>query len=229
MSTIGKLFFSLPLLFFISLILIPYVHGAPPITTVQQITTGYSIVDSTQYLLKTNAPYQYNFFVYNISNGLQRTNTTVSCIFYIANSTGEVIFYNSTSYLSDGHWGIDVPSSIFSLDGFYAYGTKCNSSTLGGATTGLFEVTSSGNENLGFYIIIFSLMLIFLLSGILGKNIALTFVGATMAIFVGLYCVVNGIYTYNNETTDVLSIIIIIFGAYWAWKASEAYFLTGGE
>jgi hypothetical protein len=132
------------LILLILLIYIPFVSSAPPVTTVQQIVNGYTIIDSPQTIFKQGQNYQYNFFVVNISNGALKLSDITSCIFYLANSSGEVIFYNSVPYKPEGYWGIDILGGNFSNIGFYNFGARCNSSTLAGATSGLWEVTATG-------------------------------------------------------------------------------------
>jgi len=150
---------------FVILLVMPMVSAAPPITTVQQIQNGYNIIDSPQSYISLKTNYQYNFFVNNISNGALKDNTTTSCIFYLANKSGEVIFYSNVPYFSNGHWGIDINGGNFSELGFYAYGTRCNSTTLAGSISGLFEVTKNGFDSASqnFYPLIISIISIILI------------------------------------------------------------------
>ena len=185
--------------------IIPFVSSAPPVTTVQQITNGYIIEDSPQTILKQNQDYQYNFFVYNLSNGLLKDNLTVTCVFYLSNSYGDVIYTaNSSYYKSDGHWSNFISGGNFSNIGFYFYGVKCLSATLGGAVTGSYEVTLNGEEitvsrsiiNIGllllFVIFLITSLMIFMESqnllakvGMFGLSylllIAITFISWSMA------------------------------------------------
>jgi hypothetical protein len=115
------------------------VSSAPP------ITEGYFIEDTPQTTLKKDRDFQYNFFVYNLTDGILITNESVNCIHYISNSEGAVISFENVPYFeSDGHWGLTIDKGNFSENGLYYYGTKCNSSTYGGVTTGTWKVNPSG-------------------------------------------------------------------------------------
>jgi hypothetical protein len=129
-----------------SISLLPIVSTAPPVTQVQQITSGYIITDSAQTLFKLGQDYQYNFFVTNITNGALKINDSVTCKFFLANSTGKVIFAGDVLYHdgTQGYWGVDIDGGNFSQVGFYNYGTRCNSTSLAGAIAGLWEVTKTG-------------------------------------------------------------------------------------
>jgi hypothetical protein len=117
------------------------VSSAPP------ITEGYFIEDTPQTTLKKDRDFQYNFFVYNLTDGILITNESVNCIHYISNSEGAVISFENVPYFeSDGHWGLTIDKGNFSENGLYYYGTKCNSSTYGGVTTGTWKVNPSGLE-----------------------------------------------------------------------------------
>ncbi len=123
------------------------VSAAPPVTTVQSITTGYSIVDPPQSVLEQNHNFQYNFFLQNISNGLLLDNVTGvyrNCTFFLADLYGQVIYIHDVPYFADGHWGINLAGGNFSRIGEYAYGVRCQSSALGGSISGKWIVTKTG-------------------------------------------------------------------------------------
>ena len=86
------------LFLFIFLFSISFISAAPPVTTVQQLTTGYQILDSPQTVFKQGQDYQYNFFVTNLSNGALKLNDTTSCTFYLANSNGTVLFFTMLTW-----------------------------------------------------------------------------------------------------------------------------------
>ena len=164
-----------------------FASAAPPVTTVQQITEGFQIIDSPQLILKLNQDYQYNFFVSNISNGALQTNISASCIFYLANSSGKIILYSKVPYVPEGYWGLDIAGANFSSIGYYAYGTRCNSTTLAGSTTGLLYVTQIGidSSNQNFIPMILSIggiiVIILILAYVLAEHH-----GIVSAVFAGL-------------------------------------------
>lgn len=126
------------------LMLLMTIVTAQPTTTIYSFPEGYTIVPSETNQLKINDDFQYNFFVYNQSNGMLLTNETLNCTFFLANSTGEIMYSGSVPYYSDGRWGIDISGSNFSQTGMYAHGTKCIGDGSGGTTTGQLEVTRLG-------------------------------------------------------------------------------------
>ena len=134
---------KIALLLFI-LLSITLINAAPPVTQVQQFSEGYVIEPSPLQVVKQNTPYQMNFFIYNVSTGREISNTSTSCLFYLANSSGIVKTFSKVDYFNDGHWGILLDSKNFSTLGFHPYGIKCNSSMLGGAYVNYFQVTTTG-------------------------------------------------------------------------------------
>ena len=130
----------------ILLLSVQTVSSAPPVTTVQQFATGYVIEDSPQINLKQNESYQINFFIYNLSDALPLDNASINCTYYLANNSGRVIFFGNVEYKSEGYWGLTLSGGNFSYSGIYNYGIKCNSTSLGGVTTGYYEVTPTGIE-----------------------------------------------------------------------------------
>jgi hypothetical protein len=161
----------IPLLFFVCIFSISLISAAPPVTTVQQISEGYLVLDSPQELLKQNANFSYNFFVYNLTNGALKTNTSISCVHYISDSHGNLIFYSNVLYHPSGYWSVQIDGGNFSNLGYYYYGTRCNSSSLGGAEIGTWKVTPTGEEIsdpqsriiiMGFWIMIIISVLLFI-------------------------------------------------------------------
>jgi len=163
----GKINFFLVLAIFF---LMPLISSAPPVTTVQQFSEGLIIIDTPQTALRQNQNFQYNFFVYNMTSGGLMSSTEISCKYIISDNRGEIVYYATPEYFSsDGHWGIDINSLNFSQSGFYYYGTRCNTSNLGGATTGYYHVTPLGHdittaESMLHFIFLISIMFTFLLS-----------------------------------------------------------------
>jgi hypothetical protein len=127
--------------------LVATVSSAPPVTTIQQFASGYVIEDSPQEYLKQNSQFQYNFFLYNLTDGQLMTNASISCTFYLSNSTGYILVLEDVPfYVSDNHWGTIIAGGNFSNVGDYYYGTRCNSTILGGMMTGTWKVTPNGEE-----------------------------------------------------------------------------------
>src|SRR6056297_2148107 len=136
---------QLSLLFLMIILCFSFVTSAPPVTTVQEFPEGYIIVEYPDRYLKIEQDYQYNFFVYNTSNGILLVNQSLTCNFFLDNSSGEVVFSKEADYFADGHWGVDILGGNFSNAGRYAYGVSCQDGN-GGALAGSFEVNHSGED-----------------------------------------------------------------------------------
>jgi len=152
---------------FLGIFLMSFMFAQPPFTQVQQFPQGYIIVESQHEYLKQNQDYQYNFFVYNSSNGVLMDDTHMNCTFFLADSSGEVIFSSEVDYFPDGHWGIDIEGANFSEIGYYPYGVSCQDK-FGGALAGIFEVTSSGKNNTVYKVLAYIILLLFFFSVIFG-------------------------------------------------------------
>jgi hypothetical protein len=137
--------YMLGIVVFCTILLMAMISAQPPVTTVQQFQEGFIIVESPHDFLKLNEDYQYNFFVYNQSNGVLMDNSSITCNFILANISGEIILNQEVNYFSDSHWGIDILGGNFSYSGGYPYGVSCQDS-YGGALSGFFQVTESGVE-----------------------------------------------------------------------------------
>jgi len=123
----------------------PLAAAVPPVTQIQSFTEGYVIEGTPQEFIKQNTAFQYNFFVYDISNGKAVTSSAVECIFYMATDNGTVTaFENATYFPNTRHWGVLINKNNFSSVGHHPFGVKCNSTLYGGAKVSYFTVTSSG-------------------------------------------------------------------------------------
>ena len=216
---------------------VSFISAVRPVTTTQNFEKSYIISDSPQIILQQDQCYQVNFFLYNSSDGTLVDDTIVECVYYLANSSGMVMFYNSVLYDDAsgryGHWGIELGEGNFSEPGQYAYGIKCNSTFLGGSTVGEYRVTPTGEESttyeavMGLTIILVMLLIgfvllflgkdleyipfkIFLLA--LGALFLVTTVGLVLNIVNNL--MINSAVLYSTlSNIYVLSTILILGGA----------------
>ena len=120
------------------------VSSAPPITEIQQFTEGYIIEGSPTEYIKQGENFTYNFFLYNVSNGVKLSNAGISCSFYLADNTGTLKYSTVPTYNAQGYFFVLIAGGNFTNVGHYPYGVNCNSSSLGGASVGYFEVTPNG-------------------------------------------------------------------------------------
>jgi hypothetical protein len=195
-----------------------FVAAAPPVTTVQQFVEGYAIIDTPQINLVQNHNFQYNLFLYNLSNGVLLDNSSSRiCVFYLADPYGEVIFYSNVSYFSDGHWGLDVNGDNFSRIGEYAYGTKCQGTGFGGSVSGLWHVSPTGWDlsqaqtyiYLAGFVLLIMFALFFFTLGIIFKHpgtkiFLMALAGLTMIFLLGL--VLASMNDYLAFFTSALSL-----------------------
>lgn len=152
--------------FLVVLFLLPLVLSAPPVTQVQQFTEGYTIETSPTEYIKQNTDFTLNYFLYNISNGLNVGDAGVSCFYYLADSEGN-LKYSARPSFSDGYYSLVIKAGNFSEAGHYAYGIRCNSSEFGGTYTSFYEVRLSGLEITTPVSIIYSLFIFILILGFL--------------------------------------------------------------
>jgi len=164
-------------------------------------SSGYIIIESPQENLKQLTDYQYNFFLYNDSDGILLDNSSIYCTFYLANKTGGVILFQNATYFSDDHWGIDINKNNFSDLGAYAYGVSCQNVNFGGALSGFFDVTREGNapiteaQGIIIGISIFSIMLIGLFFIVLSLGIKNPVVKIVMLGFAAIFLIIIMLYT----------------------------------
>ncbi|NCD05886.1 MAG: hypothetical protein EOL97_07180 [Spirochaetia bacterium] len=138
------------------IILFSSLSGAvPPPTTVDYFPTGYALIEAQLSTIKVNQSYNYNFILYNSSNGVLINNDTVNCRIFVVNNTGILRFKGNISYTDDEYWSIMIPAEVFSSPGEYPYGVDCIDGS-GGALSGTFYATPTGEildpQNAALYI-----------------------------------------------------------------------------
>ena len=144
------------------LFLISSISAAPP--TFTQIIDGGLTIDFVKIsILEQNQDFNFNFHVFNTSNGIRLTNSTTNCTFHLFNNKGSHIIQemNIPFDVSGGDWELKTMGGNFSRLGEYAYLVDCSSTdTLGGAVSVEIEVTESGHGVNEGQAIIYSIALI---------------------------------------------------------------------
>jgi len=215
-------------------LLLSFVSAVPPVTTTQQFEKSYIIVDSPQTILKQNQFFQVNFFLYNSSDGFLVDDTIVECVYYLANSSGMVVFYDSVPYDHTsgkyGHWGIELTSANFSNSEVYDYGIKCNSTFLAGNTVGEYKVTPTGVElDIPTTIILIlilgllSILLFFSINGIKNAISGVWMIAYACLTYVMLYLIIGFLYLLSKYYLWYTSIFESIL--YIAWFVMGIGFL----
>lgn len=168
----------LVLLLFVVLLLFPLINAVAPFQVGTQ--QGYLIKVTQQEYIKQNADYEFDFHIFNASDGVPITNASTQCFFDLDNSTGQSIYKQPASYVGTSNfpneWEVLIKGGNFSYVGVYSYIIQCNSSTLGlgGFESVHLRVTSTGQEPTtsssityaSFFIIIiaFFLLILFIMS-----------------------------------------------------------------
>lgn len=134
------------LIFILILLFIPFVSSVPPVTTVDEFPEGYLITEQQQGSILYNQDYNYNFFVQNASNGIEITDATVTCTFFLANISGDILYSTNATYYDfyNGYWRVELDAGNFSYIGEYPYGLLCKNGDLGGGLSGTFYAGYSG-------------------------------------------------------------------------------------
>ncbi len=157
--------FPLALLFLIS-----FTIAAPPPQTNINVNIGLEIEFPKISSIQEGKDYEFNFHVYNISNGLRLDNTSTSCDFHLFNSSvgGHQILRDEIDFDNISmDWFIIVLGGNFSTSE-YSILLDCNDGGFGGFVSFAFEVTPTGAiiekpEASLYFIIVFSVLLLFAL------------------------------------------------------------------
>jgi hypothetical protein len=162
------------------LIVLPMVSSVPPVTTIQQFTEGYNIQIPQDNIIKIGKDYNFEFHVFNISNGYPKT-SGISCDLHLYDTQGNNRYTGTDSSVDVyGDYTFNLTKGNFSkLENIY-YFIRCNSSNLGGFSESILRVTYNGEEistahsvlygSLFFIFIFFMISLVFLITKLPESN-----------------------------------------------------------
>lgn len=159
----GLFFFAISFLF-LNVFLI---SAVPPVTTTQQFSAGYDISVPQDNILKAGEPYNFEFHVFNISNGAPIVEG-IACYFHLYNSTGfHLVSMEDNLSSASFDYSFLINANNFTNPERYWYNIQCNSSSVfGGNDATILEITENGNNiDTGqslIYIILLLINLIFL-------------------------------------------------------------------
>lgn len=147
----GSRLFLLTMIMLMIILSISPVSSAPPFTT-NPLASGCQISPIVRDTLKVNTAFDFNFHVFNLTNGVPLSNSTLSCYFHFYNQTGDHVYssilkndpYSEHQVINE--WAERMGGGNISKVGTYAYLVQCNSTQLGCADKGSFIVTNSGYE-----------------------------------------------------------------------------------
>ena len=204
------------------------VFGVPPVTSVQQFTEGYVIKVPQDNILKVGQDYDFEFHIYNISNGIPILDA--NCTFHLYNNTGKHLYTESIEIVNHTFdYGFFVDGGNFTLIGDYYYNIQCESLSdpLGGFSSSSLMVTGNGKDRPeGIVIILFCSIFLIILGGLLlqlilnlGHLASLDLDVIDLAKSMGLYFMLLGayqlsIYYLGNLNIESLMLIFILVGGF---------------
>lgn len=195
-----KFFVFLMLLFITSLVLGQ--QAGPPTQTTTNLEVGLQIFYPEFKAVKLDEGFLLHLHVNNKSNGLVIDNSLVNCTLHIYNTTGYHIFQG---VLNKDDNNVDhelfLNKNNFSIIGTHAFNIYCETNSLGGEVSGLYDVTYHGlSDGDGIVKTFFSLLFIIIISYLVGsllyvvyKSLSLDFTDKDLVIFISSYL---GVYAY---------------------------------
>ncbi len=129
-----------------AVLLLPFINAIPPVQAVIGFEKGINI----EYPKFDNIPQLENFHlfaqVFNVSDGLLLDNSTTNCSLHIYAQNGTHVIADDFSYsLVYDDFNYLILGGNFTK-GLYSYTIQCQSEDIGGAVSGLFRVTYSGES-----------------------------------------------------------------------------------
>lgn len=226
---------------FLLLVLTPFVPAQPPqAQVVINLENGFNIDIPKVSSIPQNRDFDFDFHVFNISNGLKLDNSTgINCSFELSDNTGNNLVDIEEIPFVEDHWVLEVGGGNFTRMGDYFYLVDCSSDNLAGSISVIFEVTADGFRSkvfpTQFVIIILGLFLV--LVGIFNDRLRfMQLIGSMMLIIMGVLTLYPG-YSFISWTTllgKALGFGLIGFGSYYLLEPAfsrdkqDDYFEGGG-
>lgn len=176
-----------------------------------------------------------HFHVYNISTGRVMDNDTISCKLFLYNDTGENFYTVDRVEVEN-----DLTSFVMSVNntsilktGGYGWTIYCNTSYLGGYSSGNAELTKTGEgdvvqdtEEEYFLYFVFALAIILLGISFYKNDHNLATISGMVLVILGGYIIAYGFSSLNNTLSSGLGIILIGVGIYILLRSNIDY-ITG--
>jgi len=136
--------------FFVLITMSCSVTAIPPVqttTTIAEQTNGMIIEYIQDDNIQVDEPFEYQFHVYNSSNGLLLDNTTISCKGHMYDKKGMLILtlIAETQEENGAGFYFNATGGNFTTPGIFSYQAHCNDSTKGGYVSGTIRVSQGGN------------------------------------------------------------------------------------
>lgn len=140
-----KYWTKLFLIFLFLLVICPSSLGVKP-TQLSTATDGIEIKFPQQEYLKQYRNVQYNFHIFNKSNGMPLNENNAFCTLHLYNQTGSHIYIENLT-TTEHTWDFtgNISGGNFSSTGLYSYIVQCNNSNYGGFVSSAIQVTYTGN------------------------------------------------------------------------------------
>jgi hypothetical protein len=200
-------------LFFLVLTL-SSVHAEVP-QNYQQLYTGMELKIPQDNILTVNQDYDFYIHPYDIATGMSIT-SKATCTIWLYNQSG-MEFYNETNTYVIGAGGDNfhffITGGNFSTPGDYYYNVECDDSTIGGFASSLITVLPSTESNTLFFLILALTAVLLLIIAFIFKNTIFAFISGLTFLTTGVYSIIYGFGNFTNTYTQMLSLIIIGFGA----------------
>lgn len=135
---------------FITIFLLGIASAVSPFTSSQ--TVGCEIKYPAYSYLKVDSNFDFNFHVFNSTDGTPMSNATMKCVLHLYNSTGDhsysnfLIVDNYTDHYTNNEWVVRLNKNNFSKSGSYSYIIQCNQTGVGCFASVPIEVNPQGME-----------------------------------------------------------------------------------
>lgn len=220
----------LAFLFLFLILLVSPVFAIKPGDATQSGTPfaeGYVIEYPTYPFIKVDEPFEFDFHVYNISNGLSIVKG-ISCDLHVFNNSGQHTFIDSTMIVEHNfNYDFYVTADNFTTQGEHQFVITCNNSLLGGYASESFIVNSTGDDHESSYFLlliilipIFICLLLFKISFVLDPEehnvmkvglmlLSLSFI---FVIFWFAHLIIVFQFPHFTELIDALAYLTLLFG-----------------
>lgn len=207
----------LPLFFFFCLA--SAVLAAPPFVFQESDSSGtLTILFPKNENFEEDGVIDLHFHVFN-STGFVVDNTSTRCWIHVYDDFNnhvlkEELVYNNEFDFEAGN--VDVSSA-----GLYPYNMWCNSTFgEGGFVGGFFVVTAEGEDETWVrYAVMFLVLIVLLGFGFASEDTTAIMLAGFLAMAIGVYLAINGLFGWNDLTIQAVSLILIAFGAYISLRA----------
>lgn len=196
------------------------VEAVAPTTTVFSGEVGINVEANLMDIYKFGEPRWTVIHLFNTTNGYQITNATndnITCSMHLRNSQGFELM-SVFAVANTDHWDLNGSAGVNTPIGHYAWTLTCQDDTaqVGGYVSGFYEITATGETetiNLTLFIILILISTGILLAGFLFKNYVFSTISGMGFLLTGAYIMINGLGSLATANTQMLSVIIIGFGA----------------